>query len=588
LLPYAINPQHQPKNHCPMSKRKADKEDEDKRPDPDGPWANKQFHPTPSFYSDYRRELLEAAAAAFAPVGGPPLFATPTRGPLDQCIAYIALRDIKPLLELVTGYRFDEDQLAILLARALHANLLEVVGKLLERAPALLNENLVEYAVRTRFVNLLSLVFLVTLLAEKNSTTVEQTANQALKRLGQDQFILDQDKISKLKELAREGAPADKVDDDDKEVEVKRHLAKQIEESPEPVFRLELDTNSIMHVCFTPDGRYLAVADLRLKVDVHDWKTGVLKNTLDFSIGEQEVSMLAFSPDGQTMYAAAHEQGRIMACRMNDQKADRVLEVKDWGYPYHMAVSHDGKLLAVGGEHSLLTIVDTAKWSLVRQISLPYFSVVRSVCFSYDDQQLFAATANDSTVYAFDTQAWVQRVLLEGKHNTNSMICHPAKPLLVGVAGSASTVWTYNYETHETIIAVFWDWKLYGCKIQFSRNGRYLVVAARGGEVAILDTEDDWKEIYAVDIDTSVMHMAASDVILGVIATCNQSVVSVFDIRGAVSSQDSLGSVVSAGLSNRGQPQSAWDAFLSTRLRDPRILLFANQFLTGSRHRTRC
>lgn len=44
-----------------MSKRKAE-EDEDKRPDPDGPWANnKQFHPTPSFYPDYRRELLRAA-----------------------------------------------------------------------------------------------------------------------------------------------------------------------------------------------------------------------------------------------------------------------------------------------------------------------------------------------------------------------------------------------------------------------------------------------------------------------------------------------------------------------------------------------
>lgn len=566
------------------SKRKAgqEEEDKDKLPDPDGPWArNKQFHPTPSSYADYRKHLLEAASAAFGPVGGPPLAKSETRGPMEQFAIYVELRDPKPLLELIRGYPFKDYQLEILLAQSLHANLLEVVGQLLDRAPALLNENLVEYAVRTPQVGLLAVKFLLTLLAEKNSTTVEQTAQLALKRLGQDQLILNETKIAKLRELAREGPEADQR-------ELKRAANQQLadpEEAPEPVFRHEINDREFSCVRFTPDSRYLAVSDFGREIKMFDWRANRLEKTLDFSIGRDSVSRFTFSPDGQTVYAACHDKGRIMACRMDEQAADRKLEVKDWGYPYHMAVSHDGKLLAVGCEGSRLIVVDTAKWSLVKQIKLPVYNAVTSVCFSLDDRQLFTSIDDDTKVYAFDTQTWVQRSLLQGRRNIGSMVCHPTKPLLVGVSRyTTRMLWYYNYETGESGDTVFEEFGLIRCKLRFTGYGRYVVAAGSEGETVILDTENDWKSIRDVDTETASRHMDASASILGIVATCGRLTLCVYDIGGLARAQDSLGSAVSSGLANWGQPQSAWDAFLSYRLRDPRLFLFVNQFLTGSRH----
>ena len=557
------------------SKRKA--EEEDKRPDPEGPWANKQFHPTPSSYEDYRKHLLDAASAAFVPVGGPPLSKSETRGPMEQFAIYVELRDPKPLLELIRGYPFKDYQLEILLAQSLHANLLKVVGKLLDRAPALLNKNLIKYAVRTPQVGLLTIKFLLALLAEKNSTTVEQTAQQTLKRLGQDQLILNETKIAGLRELAREGVPDDQN-------EKKKAKNRKREDDLVPVFEHQIGNGEISCVRFTPDSRYLAVSDYGREVKMFDWRKNRLEKTLDFSIGQDGVSKFVFSPDGQTVYAACHDEGCIMACLVYEQEADRKLEVEGWAYPTRMAVSHDGKLLAVGCEGSRLTIVDTAKWSLVKQIRLPGHSPVTSVCFSLDDRQLFTSIADDRRVYAFDTQTWVQRDLPQDTSTINSMVCHPTKPVLVGVARSGTRAWTYNYETKENGEAVFSEFDPFRCELRFSGHGKYLVIVSRTGEIAVLDAQDEWKQVYSDETNLTILHMDASDAILGLIAISTRNLVRIIDPVNVARSRESLGSVVSSGLANWGEPQSAWDVFLSHRLRDPRLFLFANQFLTGAQH----
>lgn len=553
-----------------MSKRKPAEEE----PDPEGPWANKQFQPTKSSYSDYRQNLLRMAAVS--QVGGPPVRQSETRGPMEQFTIHVQLRDPKPLLELVRNYRFKDYQLEILLAQSLQANLLEVVGQILEKMPALLTEQLAEYAVRTREVSVLSLSFIVTLLAEKNSTTVEQTAQGVLKRLGQDQFILSQAKVIKLKELAREGVPADEVK--------KERVNPGAEEAPDPVFEYGMNNVQTSHVQFTPDGRYLACSGYNREVKVFDWRANRLDRTLDFSIGGDDVSMFTFSPDGQTMYAACHDDGRIMACRMDEQKAERNLEVKDWGYPYHMTVSHDGKLLAVGCDGNQVTVVDTVKWSLVRQIILPGHSAVTSLCFSLDDRQLFATTSSEGTVYSLDVATWVRRDLAQFRGDVHSMACSPTKPLLVGMARFTHFLCWHNYETGENREITISDVNLLRCNIRFAGNGKYVIIASRVGDVIVFDTEDEWKQVYRVETERGAFHLDALATSFGIIATCNYDTVYVFDLKGIERAQESLGSSISSGLANWGQPQSAWDVFLSHRLRDPRLFPLVNQFLTGSRH----
>lgn len=556
-----------------MSKRKPAEEE----PDPEGPWANKQFHPTKSSYSSYRQQILSASSAK--PVGGPPILRPDLMGPMEQFGVYIQLRDPKPLLELVSNYQFKDYQLEILLAQSLRANLLEVVGRILEKMPALLTENLAEYAVRTREVTVLSLSFIVTLLAEKNSTTVEQTAQGVLKRLGQDQFILGQAKVNKLKELAREGAPADQP----KEAKAPR------DDKPKPVFE-HLEDHDISRICFSPNGKLVAYSHYGSEaVKVWDWRTNRLEKTLDFPLSEDEdsddvVSMFAFSPDGQTVYAASHEKGQVLAHRLDEEKASKSLHIPTHNYPRSMAVSHNGKLLAIGRENNQLHIIDTVKWSLVREISPLVYGPVTSVCFSLDDRQLLVATMSDDDVKAYDTDTWADRVLTRDRLDVHHMVGSPIKPLVAGICDRARTVWYFNYQTGENEEVDLADERQVDCHLEFSGHGRYLIAVSLRGEVTILDTENKWKRVYYVETGARAVHMDASPTAPGVIATCNRGVLRVFDLNTTARAQESLGSAVSSGLANWGQPQSAWDVFLSHRLRDPRLFPLVNQFLTGCRH----
>lgn len=558
-----------------MSKRKPE-EDE---PDPEGPWADKskKFHPTHSSYSRYRLDLLRAASVA--PVGGPPIFKSELRGPMEQFGVYIQLRDPKPLLELVRNYPFKDYQLEILLAQALHANLLEVVGQILEKMPALLTEKLAEYSVRAREVSVLSVSFIVTLLAEKNSTTVEQTAQGLLKQLGQDQLILDHAKVNRLKELARQGVPADEP--------VEEKNRRRFENGEQrPVFEYEIERGQISRVQFSPDGRYLASANFSPEISVFDWRKNQLERKLDFSIGGDDVTMFTFSPDGQTVYAACHEDRKIMACRMDEQKADRNLNVDDWYYPYCMAVSHDGKLLFVGCERSTVIIVDTAKWSLVRRIVLPGHSAVTSLCSSLDDRQLFATVGTESRVYALDVATWDRRDLVRVRHDVHSMTCSPVKPLLVGVGRHANFFWYCNYETGEIqelelgVPGMFFT----RANVKFAGDGKYVIIVSRSGDVVVFDTENEWKQVYYVETDHGAFSLDVLNSPFGIIAINNNNTACVFDLKGIARGQESLAAALASGLANWRQPQSAWDVALTRGLEDPRLFLYINAFLTGARH----
>lgn len=559
-----------------MSKRKTE-EDE---PDPEGPWAErkKQFHPTKSSYSSYRQQVL--AEAAVAPVGGPPIFQSVLRGPMEQFGVYIQLRDPKPLLELVRNYPFKDYQLEILLAQALHANLLEVVGQILEKMPSLLTEKLAEYAVRAREVSVLSLSFVVSLLAEKNSTTVEQTAQGVLKQLGQDQLILDPAKMTRLKELARQGVPADRQ----REEKNPRNQA-IVPDEPVVLFEHEIDRGQVSHVQFSPNGQYLAFSSYGPEVEVFDWRKNRLERKLDFSEGG-DVSLFTFSSDGKTVYAVCHEDRRVMACRIDEQKAYRNLEVEDLTFPRSIAVSHDGKLLAVGSERSLVNVVDTDRWSLVRKIQLPGFGLVTSLCFSLDDRQLFAAIEEDATVHSLDVATWARRDLTRVRNGVHSMACSPIKPLLVGIGRYTNFFWHHNYETGETgdhdlgVHGVY----LTRSNVKFSRDGKYAVFASRPGEVVVFDTENEWKKVIETDTDHGAFDLDVSATSFDLIASCNQHAVYVFDIKGIARAQQSLSSALSDGLANWNQPQTPWDVSLSRGLYDPRLFGFINAFLTGARH----
>jgi WD40 repeat protein len=120
---------------------------------------------------------------------------------------------------------------------------------------------------------------------------------------------------------------------------------------------------------------------------------------------------IAFFPDGRALVAATRSE----TVRFWDWAAGRELRpIADTGmHVFSMAVSPDGKLLALGGTSRagartpLIRIWEIASRALIREIKRP--CCVHSLAFSHDGKVLAAAASDTSAVYLWNvwTGAWL-------------------------------------------------------------------------------------------------------------------------------------------------------------------------------------
>jgi len=140
-------------------------------------------------------------------------------------------------------------------------------------------------------------------------------------------------------------------------------------------------------VVFSPDGKRLASGDTNAVVRIWSVARGV--ELLKFSSHSGDVRGLGFLQAGKLIASAGDRTIRLWESKTGKQR--RVIQGQ--GLVHSMALSHDGKSLAIGGARGSLKVwnLETGKLELK---SADTVHAVRQLLFSADDRSLICAVGN--------------------------------------------------------------------------------------------------------------------------------------------------------------------------------------------------
>jgi WD40 repeat protein len=190
-------------------------------------------------------------------------------------------------------------------------------------------------------------------------------------------------------------------------------------------------------VAFSPDERWLAIG-VGEQVHLWDLHDGTWHNRLRWQASY--VSALAFSPDGRVL-AVGTGDGRLHRVNPDCPPAHETLRaVLRHNGP--LAVSHDGKTLALPDEDGTVKLVDAVTGE-VRLILAGHGSYLNDCVFSPDDRTLATAGNSDAEVRLWDTASGREKKRFQaGLLGIDCLAFSPRGGLLAaGENGDAVWVW---------------------------------------------------------------------------------------------------------------------------------------------------
>ncbi|GIW80298.1 MAG: hypothetical protein KatS3mg105_2105 [Gemmatales bacterium] len=234
-------------------------------------------------------------------------------------------------------------------------------------------------------------------------------------------------------------------------------------------------TDQVLAVAYNPQGTLLASASVDRTIRLWDVRTGKLVRTLRGHEGD--VFNVVFSADGSRLFSA----GRDNTVRIWDASSGATLETLDGSQKLGgIALSHDGKLLAVG-ENGKVTLRDSANGAIRETYRCDQNEkeqlnrVFRFLGFSANDDYLvFADYHGKIHIRSLKTK---QTFLLDRQHNAAlfGMACHPSLPLLA-TADSTGVVRIWKFLAKERPFGIRTALQsVYG--VAFSPDGNYLAAA---------------------------------------------------------------------------------------------------------------
>jgi WD40 repeat protein len=127
------------------------------------------------------------------------------------------------------------------------------------------------------------------------------------------------------------------------------------------------------------------------------------------------VRALAFSPDDKYLVATSSEPEEAGHATVWELASGRIcFSLKEpKGIP-SAAFSPDGKRLVLGGFTENAVVIDTAKWSIERQLP-GHGKAARGVAFAHDGKTL-AVTSYDGFIRLWDVSDWSEKKTLENAH----------------------------------------------------------------------------------------------------------------------------------------------------------------------------
>jgi WD domain, G-beta repeat len=245
---------------------------------------------------------------------------------------------------------------------------------------------------------------------------------------------------------------------------------------PEPLNQtLTGQTKEITTVAYLPDKKTLASASLDGSVKLWDAQTGALKQT----VAEQDggVVSLAFSSDGATAAVAVVNNGGEGKVFIDDVQGAQLGAVRQQikrNNIQSVALTSDGKTLAIGNSSGSLTLWDTTTGTLKQTLEGQDIQT-RSVVFSPDGRWI-AAGGYGNTVKLWDAQTGKLREL---QGHTNEITCVAFAPDGQTLASGSYdyTVNLWNAQTGELKHTLKGDENVISA-ISFAPDGKTLASAA--------------------------------------------------------------------------------------------------------------
>lgn len=165
-------------------------------------------------------------------------------------------------------------------------------------------------------------------------------------------------------------------------------------------FKVEVETR----IKFTPDGRSL-IGGARKQINVWDVTTGQQKQVLKGH--PRQVCFLAISLDGRRIAAGSYNSGIVTIW---DANSGAMIQSFTLGGTECIALSPDGKMLAIGGSTRVIKLFDVQSGKLLK--TLGHKGTVTSVAFHPHGKRLVSGS-EDCTIKLWDVRTGQLKKTLE-------------------------------------------------------------------------------------------------------------------------------------------------------------------------------
>ncbi|MGA9526337.1 MAG: protein kinase [Myxococcaceae bacterium] len=238
------------------------------------------------------------------------------------------------------------------------------------------------------------------------------------------------------------------------------------------------EDKSAYRVRFTPDGTRLVTGAQSGEVSIRDVQTGALLRTL--SGHTDRAHQLTFTARGELVVGSWDRSVSVW----NLQTYERVALMADHDSEVRsVAVSHDGKWLAIAEADAKVHVRDTTRWARSHTLRMPEGARFTDVSFSMDDQVLLAITS-DGVVRAWHTSSGhplaVVDVIPEGKLFSSALTPDGQELVTGGLSGSVA-IWSLRDA---------FDFRVLPFGPVHRDNSVQTSVVSRDGKFAVTQTSD--------------------------------------------------------------------------------------------------
>jgi RNA polymerase sigma factor (sigma-70 family) len=226
----------------------------------------------------------------------------------------------------------------------------------------------------------------------------------------------------------------------------------------------------VSNITFSPDGKRLAAAG-RSAIVIADVATG--KEIARWDNQDHYTVGLAFTPDGKSLVAGEGEPGRV---RVWDVAAGKPRDLPDQGVwmGRAMALSADGKTVAMGGPRNIIRLWDVTTGNGLFPESEGHDGAVRTVAYS-PDGNLLVSGGDSGHLHFWDSATGRHLRRLKGSSATTATFAPDGKRLATAwMWGPTARVW--DVEKGEELLRLPHDDADRVEAIAFSADGKTVVI----------------------------------------------------------------------------------------------------------------